>query len=109
MASDLPPAAKLYFAVGKSHLPKGALTELRPIITYLQVHGQAKAIVSGFHDPAGNKASNDALAFSRAKAVAAFMAKVGVSPKRVELAKPAETEGTGNRAEARRVEVSVQP
>jgi outer membrane protein OmpA-like peptidoglycan-associated protein len=104
-----PPAAQVYFASDKFALPATAATTLAPVVEYLKANGSAKALISGFHDPRGDKAYNEELALNRARAVRADLEKAGITKDRIEMAKPAETTGTGNLPEARRVEVSVVP
>lgn len=108
VAMEAPPAAKLYFDTGKTALPTDAETTLAPVIAWLNAHPDAKAVVSGFHDPRGNQTQNEDLAYSRAKAVQAVLITAGVDVLRIELVKPEATDGGGDLAEARRVEVSVK-
>lgn len=107
-APAAPPAAKLYFEVGKTGLPKDAGDTLKPIVTFLGANAASKAVISGFHDPTGNKAQNEELAKNRAKAVRESLKAAGIAEERIVMQKPTETTGTGDAAEARRVEVSVQ-
>ncbi|MBM4262919.1 MAG: DUF937 domain-containing protein [Deltaproteobacteria bacterium] len=107
-APAVPPAAKIYFEVGKAALPKDSGDTLKAIVTFLGANAASKAVISGFHDPAGNKAQNEELAKNRAKAVRDSLKAAGVAEDRIVMQKPAETTGTGDAAEARRVEVSVQ-
>jgi K(+)-stimulated pyrophosphate-energized sodium pump len=107
MAVDAVPAAKLYFAVDKTNLPADTDTLLAKVVEYLKANADAKAQISGFHDPTGNKAHNEDLALNRARAVRGALDKLGIPRERVVMQKPLETTGTGNNAEARRVEVSV--
>jgi outer membrane protein OmpA-like peptidoglycan-associated protein len=99
--------AKIYFGSEKANMPKGGARSLAGIVKYLKTHPGAKASVSGFHDPSGNLASNEALALRRAQAVAAALEKMGVRKDRIILQKPAQTTGTGKASEARRVEVGI--
>ncbi|MCE2969925.1 MAG: OmpA family protein, partial [Burkholderiales bacterium] len=82
---------------------------LAPIVAYLQANAGAKAVISGFHDPTGNRDANQDLAKNRAKAVREQLKAAGIAEDRIVLQKPQETTGTGTDPEARRVEVSVQP
>ena len=108
IAMEAPQAAKLYFDTGKTALPSDADTTLAPVIAWLNAHPDAKAVVSGFHDPRGNQTQNEDLAYSRAKAAQAALITAGVDVLRIELVKPEVTDGGGDLAEARRVEVSVK-
>lgn len=107
--ADAPPAAKVYFATAKWDIPASSDSTVGAVVGYLKSHTAAKALVSGFHDPRGSEAANAALSFNRAKAVRDFLATLGIPADRVLLNKPQSTTGTGSNAEARRVEVSVQP
>lgn len=104
-----PPAAKVYFGSDKFAMPATAAATLAPVVDYLKANASAKALISGFHDPRGDKAYNEELAKNRARAVRTDLEKAGIAKERIEMAKPAETTGTGNLPEARRVEVSVVP
>lgn len=108
-AAAAPPDAKVYFALDKFDMPDEPVPALAAVIAYLQANPNAKATISGFHDPTGNKAHNEELALNRARTVRSTMEAAGISRDRVVMAKPAETTGTGEAREARRVEVSVQP
>lgn len=101
------PVAKVYFAVEKASLPKTSGRDLARVVKYLKANPRAKAFVSGFHDPSGNRANNENLALRRAQAVAIAMQKMGIAKQRILLQKPEQTVGSGKSAEARRVEVDV--
>jgi outer membrane protein OmpA-like peptidoglycan-associated protein len=103
-----PPAAKLYFDTGKTALKSEADASLAPIIEWLNAHPESKAVISGFHDPRGNLKANEDLAYNRAKAAQAALITAGIDVLRVEFVKPEATDGGGDLAEARRVEVSVK-
>lgn len=107
-ATAAPPAAKLYFDVGKAALPNGAGDALKSIVTFLGANATSKAVISGFHDPTGDKAQNEELAKDRANAVRESLKAAGIAEERIVMQKPTETTGTGDPAEARRVEVSIQ-
>jgi outer membrane protein OmpA-like peptidoglycan-associated protein len=64
-------------------------------------------VISGFHDSTGDPAFNIELAKKRAMAVRDALVGAGVAESSVELNKPEETTGSGNMAEARRVEVVI--
>ena len=106
---DIPPNARVFFEVAKFDLPADVDTTISQIVAYLKAHPDAKAVVSGFHDPRGNKAQNDQLALDRARAVRSALEHAGIVRDRVVMAKPQETTGTGSLDDARRVEVGVQP
>ncbi|MGC4366175.1 OmpA family protein [Hydrogenophaga sp. R2] len=96
---------KFYFAVGQADLAPGAVDALAEAIAAAQA-GNALAI-SGFHDATGSVEANEELAKRRAQAVRDVLAAAGVKPESLQLRKPEVTTGTGNNAEARRVEVSI--
>jgi outer membrane protein OmpA-like peptidoglycan-associated protein len=103
------PAANLYFDVDKSDLPTDTAEKLVPIVAYLNANPTAMAVISGYHDPTGNREHNLELAKNRALAVRDFLVKSGVAEGRFDMAKPIETTGSGDLQEARRVEVGVKP
>ena len=107
--ADAPPAAKVYFATAKFDVPRGADSTVAAVVGYLKSHPSAKALLSGFHDPRGSLSTNQALSFKRATSVRDLLGTLGITSGRVLLNKPQSTTGTGSLAEARRVEVSVQP
>ena len=94
---------KFYFASGKSDLAKGANEALAEVVKGVKA-GQ-KAVVSGFHDNTGNLAANQELAKQRAISVRDTLVALGVPADSIELKKPENAKGTGDNAEARRVEV----
>jgi len=103
-----PPAAKLYFDTGKTALPSDSGTTLAPIVEWLKTHDTTKAVLSGYHDPRGNKVINEELAKNRAKSVREALKTAGIGEARIEMRKPESVDGGGDLAEARRVEVSVE-
>ena len=107
-AAAIPPAAKLFFEVGKNDLPNDAGDTMKPIVEFLKANAASKAVISGYHDPTGDKAQNEELAKNRAKAVHEALKAAGIEEERIVMQKPQETAGSGNDAEARRVEVSIQ-
>jgi outer membrane protein OmpA-like peptidoglycan-associated protein len=107
--ADLPPAQKVYFATSKYDVNQAGRDRSVIIIDYLKSHPNAKALLSGFHDPRGDKAANVELAMNRSRAVSKVIEDAGIDKGRIVIAQPAETTGDGGLAEARRVEISVQP
>lgn len=103
------PNARIYFALDKHGLPDDTAERLKRVVAYLQANPNAKATISGFHDPSGSRTRNIELARNRALAVKEALEKAGVAPARLNMEKPVETTGTGDPAEARRVEVYVVP
>lgn len=109
MATDSPPAPiKLYFDSDKTTLPADAAISLAAIVDWLKTHPESKAILSGYHDPKGNQAFNEALAKQRAEAVEDALAAAGIDEERVDKRKPESVDGGTDLAEARRVEVSIE-
>ena len=94
---------KFYFASGKADLATGANEALAEVVKGVKA-GQ-KAVVSGFHDNTGNLAANQELAKQRAISVRDTLVALGVPADSIELKKPENAEGTGDNAQARRVEV----
>lgn len=96
---------KFYFASGSADLAPGAAEALAAVIK--GVEGGQKAVVSGYHDTTGDAARNEELAGQRAKTVRDVLVGLGVPAASIEMRKPAATAGTGNDAQARRVEVKL--
>jgi len=95
---------KLYFEVGKADLPADAAAKLAPLADKAKAGGQ-KLKVSGYHDATGNLDQNQELAKQRAVAVRDHLKSVGLAEDKIELLKPELSQGSGNDAEARRVEI----
>jgi outer membrane protein OmpA-like peptidoglycan-associated protein len=94
-----------YFATGSADLAPGAAEALAAVIK--GVESGRKAVVSGFHDITGDAAINEQLAKKRAEMIREVLVGLGVPASKVDLQKPAVTAGSGNNAEARRVEVKL--
>lgn len=103
------PSAKVYFALDRFDAPTDVDATLGAVAAYLKAHPDAKALLSGFHDPRGAVARNEMLALNRARAVRAALGRLGIPEERVTMNKPQVTTGTGSDEEARRVEVTIQP
>ncbi len=99
---------KLYFDTGKTDLPGDAQGRLDPLIAKAKANPAAKLAISGFHDATGNLEQNQELAKQRALKVRDALKAAGIAEERCELRKPEQTQGGGNDAEARRVEVSLR-
>ena len=95
-----------YFASGSADLASGTNQALSEIVA--GVASGRLAVISGFHDPSGNAASNAQLAKARAQAVGEALQLLGVPADRVIYNKPENTEQGGAPASARRVEVTLQ-
>ena len=96
---------KFYFASGKADLAAGALQALGDSV--LAAQAGKRLVISGFHDATGDAAFNAELAKQRAMAVRDTLMGAGVAESSIELNKPEQTTGSGNAAEARRVEVMI--
>jgi outer membrane protein OmpA-like peptidoglycan-associated protein len=94
-----------YFASGSADLAPGAAEALAAVIK--GVEGGRKAVVSGFHDTTGDAAIHEQLAKKRAETVRDVLVGLGVPADKVDLQRPAITAGSGNDAQARRVEVKL--
>jgi outer membrane protein OmpA-like peptidoglycan-associated protein len=103
------PVANFYFEVDKFELPVAREGSLQAVIDYVMANPTAVAVISGYHDPTGDKAHNEELAKQRAQTVKDAMMAAGVPESQIDMVKPIETTGTGDMAEARRVEVSIRP
>jgi outer membrane protein OmpA-like peptidoglycan-associated protein len=104
----MPPTVKVYFALGKFVPPTETPAHLADVVSYLKAHPDSKAVIVGYHDPSGNAAWNAVLAKRRAEAVQAALEQAGIAAGQTELHKPQDTTGSGDPAQARRVDVSVQ-
>jgi K(+)-stimulated pyrophosphate-energized sodium pump len=97
---------KLYFDTGKADLPADAAAKLAPLADKAK-SGSAKVKVSGYHDASGSLEQNQELAKKRAFAVRDHLKTAGIAEDRIEMAKPELTQGSGDNAEARRVEIVI--
>jgi len=96
---------KFFFASGKAELATGAPQALADIVK--GVAEGKKAVISGFADATGNAEQNAELAKQRAFAVRDALKALGMAEDKIELKKPEQITGTGDAAQARRVEVSL--
>lgn len=96
---------KFYFATGSADLAPGAAEALAAVIQ--GVGAGKKAQISGYTDATGDAAINEELAKRRAQTVQDVLVGLGVPPAQVAMKKPEATTGTGNNAQARRVEVKL--
>ncbi len=94
-----------YFATGSADLAPGAAEALAAVIKGIE--SGHKAVISGFHDTTGDAAINEELAKKRAEMVRDVLVGLGVPAGQGRPAEAAVTAGTGNNAEARRVEVKL--
>jgi len=107
-AAAAPAAAKVFFGSGSADAPADVAKTLEPIVAFAKANAGAKLAISGFHDPSGNQAVNEEIAKNRAVAVREALKGAGIGEDRIEMKKPEVTTGSGDAAEARRVEVSVK-
>jgi len=96
---------KFYFASGKSDLAAGADAALAEVAK--GVAAGKRAVVSGYTDATGDAAKNEELAKARATAVSNALNAAGIAADKIDLKKPESVTGSGDNAEARRVEVSL--
>jgi uncharacterized protein YidB (DUF937 family)/outer membrane protein OmpA-like peptidoglycan-associated protein len=101
------PLAKVYFDSGKVDLPADTDGKLKAVIDYVKGNVGTKGVISGFHDPSGDKAQNEELAKNRAKMVRERLRAAGFTEDQILMIKPFQTAGSGDMKEARRVEVTV--
>lgn len=92
-----------FFATAKADVAAGANEALAAVVQ--GVGAGKRAQISGFHDATGNADANAELAKQRALAVSQALQSLGVPEGQITLVKPAVSQGTGNDAQARRVEV----
>ena len=102
-----PRATKLYFETGKAELPPEYSRSIAAIAAAAKASEGALAVF-GYHDATGNLEQNQELAKQRAMKVKEALKAAGVAEERIELKKPEQTQGGGNDAEARRVEIQVK-
>ncbi|MDA7414956.1 OmpA family protein [Xenophilus arseniciresistens] len=94
-----------YFATGSVDIAPGAAEALALVIQGVEAGRQAR--ISGFHDSTGDRAINEQLAKTRAQTVRDVLIGLAVPAEKIHLEKPSETTGSGNNAQARRVEVRL--
>jgi outer membrane protein OmpA-like peptidoglycan-associated protein len=105
------PLAQFFFATGQQDLPADAAAGIAKIAHAVTSGSGAKVLISGFHDETGDALINAEIAKSRAKAVRDALKAQGVQEDRMVMRKPEAiigTEGSGDNAQARRVDVRVQ-
>lgn len=99
---------KFYFASGSADLAEGANEALADVVKAVLEAGKSVQI-SGYHDATGSAELNAELAKQRAMHVRDALLALAVPQEKLELSKPAEIQGDGSNAEARRVEVTLLP
>ncbi len=107
-AAPVASVAKIYFASGVMTLPADGAKTLEPVVAAAKANAPAKVSISGFHDSTGSQTKNEEIAKARAKAVREALKAAGIAEDRIVMQKPEVVQGTGDNAEARRVEVSLK-
>jgi outer membrane protein OmpA-like peptidoglycan-associated protein len=97
--------AKVYFDAGATALGADGSKVVAAAADLIKKDG-SKVDVTGYADATGDTAKNAELAKDRAKVVRDGLVAAGVPDANVTLKPPATTTGTGNDAEARRVEIT---
>jgi outer membrane protein OmpA-like peptidoglycan-associated protein len=107
-AATKPPVERIYFLTANTEVDGKGRESIARVIAYLKATPGSRAVISGFHDPRGDKAQNELLSKDRAKGVRDELRAAGIDEARIEMRKPQETTGSGDLAEARRVELSIE-
>lgn len=95
-----------YFASGSAGLAADTPAALAEAVK-ATVSGRT-VVLSGFHDASGDPTFNAELAKRRAQAVRDALLRLGAPTAGIELMKPMQTTGSGDEAEARRVELVIR-
>ena len=101
-------SARILFDSGSAVVPADTSARLSGVLGTLGADPATRVRVSGFHDASGDAAANEALAKQRAEAIQQWLVVNGVAAERITLDKPAQTTGSGDADEARRVDVLVE-
>lgn len=101
-------SARILFDSGSAVVPADTSARLSGVLGTLGADTATRVRVSGFHDASGDAAANAALAKQRAEAIQQWLVVNGVAAERITLDKPAQTTGSGDADEARRVDVLVE-
>jgi K(+)-stimulated pyrophosphate-energized sodium pump len=101
-------SARILFDSGSAVVPADTTARLSGVLGTLGADPGKRVRVSGFHDASGDAAANEALARQRAEAIQQWLVVNGVAADRITLDKPAQTTGSGDAGEARRVDVVVE-
>jgi len=100
--------ARILFDSGSAVVPSDTTARMAGVLGTLGADPGTAVRVSGFHDASGDAAANEALAKQRAEAIQQWLVVNGVAAERISLDKPAQTTGSGDADEARRVDVLVE-
>ena len=99
------PAGAIHFESASAALPADAQHALTTVVEALKAAEGRRVLLAGYHDPTGNIDFNRDLAKRRALGVRDALIAQGIPAQRIILRKPEQTTGSGNNAEARRVEI----
>jgi outer membrane protein OmpA-like peptidoglycan-associated protein len=111
MGDNLPeqPRRVVFFTDTSSQLDGPAQAVVADAAALANRNPQAPVRVTGFADPDGNRARNEALSQTRAQNVAAALRAAGVAPSRIAVAGMGEVMLAGGPTGSRRVEIQVGP
>lgn len=104
-ATPAQPAGSIHFESASATLPADAQKAIATVVEALKAAGGRRVLLAGYHDPTGNIDFNRDLAKRRALGVRDALIAQGIPAQRIILRKPEQTTGSGNNAEARRVEI----
>lgn len=104
-ATPAQPAGSIHFESASAALPADAQQALTTVVEALKAVEGRRVLLAGYHDPTGNIDFNRDLAKRRALGVRDALIAQGIPAQRIILRKPEQTTGSGNNAEARRVEI----
>ena len=99
------PAGAIHFESASATLPADAQKAIATVVEALKAAEGRRVLLAGYHDPTGNIDFNRDLAKRRALGVRDALIAQGVPAQRIILRRPEQTTGSGNNAEARRVEI----
>ena len=99
------PAGSIHFESASATLPADAQKAIATVVEALKAAEGRRVLLAGYHDPTGNIDFNRDLAKRRALGVRDALIAQGIPAQRIILRKPEQTTGSGNNAEARRVEI----
>jgi cytochrome c5 len=99
--------AKVFFDTGKAGLTAAGQKTIEEAVATLKASATAQVDITGYTDKTGNVAQNLELAKQRAVNVRTALEKAGIPRDRINMRPPIETTGSGNDAEARRVEINL--
>lgn len=104
-ATPAQPAGAIHFESASATLPADAQKAIATVVEALKAAEGRRVLLAGYHDPTGNIDFNRDLAKRRALGVRDALIAQGVPAQRIILRRPEQTTGSGNNAEARRVEI----